>query len=155
MKFELIEKKLSWIDAVNFAQSRGGKLISLDSMEYEFELIKFLEDKNVSQTSLWTSGKKSVFGDFEWTEKEDSFFDYKNFGQNSEFGNCITFNSEIKIWDSESCENKNWFIVGYDNNKIGESNIEFSKDGKKLQVEFSKPYSDLRPKHEIILKYKE
>jgi hypothetical protein len=155
MKFEFIETELSWSDAETFAKSRGGKLVSIPNAEYESEIFQFLEEYNINRGELWTSGKRDIYGELQWSGDENLFFDYRNFEKDSDGEECVLLNMETKRWTTADCSEKRAFLISYDSGIEGKSEIEFSESREMVKVLFSKSYSDLRPNYELILRYKD
>ncbi len=155
MIFEMVDTNMSWEEAEQFAESRDGRVVSIVDREYESKVIEFLKEKNITVGEFWTSGQRDSFGNFQWRGVEDSFFDYQNFNGGLDGGDCITFDTQTFKWGVDSCEKEKPFLISYDNSKSGFKNIALDSDLQRVDVEFSKPFSDLRLNHEIILRYRD
>ncbi|KAF4527189.1 hypothetical protein B566_EDAN006115, partial [Ephemera danica] len=63
----------TWQSAVDLCQSMNMKLVDISTSDKDFELMTLLEANGLSETLLWTSGKK-VSGNFVWTEQNNAPF---------------------------------------------------------------------------------
>uniref|UniRef100_A0A098LWT9 C-type lectin n=1 Tax=Opheodrys aestivus TaxID=186591 RepID=A0A098LWT9_9SAUR len=115
------DDKLDWDDAELECQSYGPgcHLASILSYQESALITSYIRDKQESLSSVWV-GLRDISGKRRWRWADESTFNFKawmeyqpdNTNQNEHCAE-VTHNSSFKLWNDNSCSNRNAYICKY------------------------------------------